>query len=52
LPLPANSTLFSINPRMSYVSKETEDADPAFWRPKMTAKPATEAKPKEAKTGQ
>ena len=30
-------TLFAVNPRMSYVSKETEDADPAFWRPNMTA---------------
>ena len=25
--------LYAVNPRMSYVSKETEDADPAFWRP-------------------
>jgi hypothetical protein len=30
-------TLFAVNPRMSYASKETEDADPAFWRPDMTA---------------
>jgi hypothetical protein len=30
-------TLFAVNPRMSYVSKETEDADPAFWRTNMTA---------------
>jgi hypothetical protein len=30
-------SMFSINPRMSYVSKETEDVDPAFWRPKMTS---------------
>jgi hypothetical protein len=35
-------SFFAINPRMSYVSKETEDVDPAFWRPKMgTSKPAT-----------
>jgi hypothetical protein len=29
-------SLFAVNPRMSYVSKETEDVDPAFWRPKMS----------------
>jgi hypothetical protein len=29
-------SLFAINPRMSYVSKDTEDVDPAFWRRKMT----------------
>jgi hypothetical protein len=33
--------LFQVNPRMSYVSKSTEDEDPAFWRPKPpAAKPA------------
>jgi hypothetical protein len=30
-------SLFAVNPKMSYVSKETEDVDPAFWRPKMGA---------------
>ena len=25
-------TLFAVNPRMSYMSKDVEDADPAFWR--------------------
>ena len=48
------TNLLSVNPRMSYVSKETEDVDPAFWRPKMTTapKPAADAKPKETKPGQ
>jgi hypothetical protein len=47
-----DSSLFSVNPKMSYVSKETEDVDPAFWRPKVTsAKPAADTKPAE-KTGQ
>jgi hypothetical protein len=46
------NTMFRVSPTMSYVSKETEDADPAFWRPKpAAAKPAAEAKPKE-KSGQ
>ena len=45
------SNLFTVNPRMSYVSKEAEDADPDFWRPKAAAKPAAAEKPKE-KTGQ
>ena len=31
--------VFEIKPRMSYVSKETEDGDPDFWRPKAPAKP-------------
>ncbi len=30
-------SLFAVNPRMSYVSKDTEDVDPAFWRPKMSS---------------
>jgi hypothetical protein len=38
---------FRISPQMSYVSKETEDADAAFWRPKISAKPASDAKAKE-----
>jgi hypothetical protein len=41
------STLFAVSPKMSYVSKETEDVDPAFWRPKPPAKATGEAKPKE-----
>ncbi|HVP46502.1 MAG TPA: hypothetical protein VMT32_07960 [Bryobacteraceae bacterium] len=45
------SNLFTVNPRMSYVSKATEDADPEFWRPKPAAKPAAAEKAKE-KTGQ
>jgi hypothetical protein len=43
-------SLFAVNPRMSYMSKETEDADPAFWRPKPSAKAATP--PKQEKAGQ
>ena len=40
------SSLFSVNPRMSYVSKEVEDVDPGYWRPKPAAtKPAGDAKP-------
>lgn len=34
-------SLFAVNPRMSYVSKETEEVDPAFWRPKMSPVKAT-----------
>jgi hypothetical protein len=42
------NSFFRISPQMSYVSKETEDADPAFWRPKAPmAKPVGDAKPKE-----
>lgn len=39
---------FRISAPMSYVSKEYEDADPAFWRPKPPAKPAADAKAKAA----
>jgi len=35
---------FAVSPEMSYASKETEDADPAFWRPKAGVTP----KPKES----
>jgi len=45
------SNFYMVNPRMSYVSKEVEDVDPDFWRPKAPAKPAAAEKPKE-KTGQ
>jgi hypothetical protein len=31
------SNLYSVSPEMSYVTKEDEDVDPAFWRPKVTA---------------
>src|SRR5205085_6844138 len=46
------NSLFAVNPKISYVSKETEDADPAYWRPKVTsAKPAADTKVAE-KAGQ
>jgi hypothetical protein len=36
--------LFQVSPKMSYVSKTTEDEDPSFWRPKPPAmKPAAPA---------
>jgi hypothetical protein len=41
------ASFFRVSPQMSYVSKETEDADPAYWRPKAQAKPAADTKPKE-----
>jgi hypothetical protein len=31
------SNLYSVSPEMSYVTKEDEDVDPGFWRPKVTA---------------
>jgi hypothetical protein len=31
------TTLYAVSPEMSYLSKEEEDVDPAFWRPKVTA---------------
>ncbi|MBV8809514.1 MAG: hypothetical protein JO033_12645 [Acidobacteriaceae bacterium] len=34
--------LYAVNPGMSYVSKETEDADPAFWRPTATSAKASQ----------
>jgi hypothetical protein len=43
----SRSELYSINPKMSYVSDEWVKGDPEFWKPKPTAaKPA--AKPAEA----
>lgn len=42
--------LFSVNPSLSYMSKETEDVDPDFWRPKPAAKPAPENQQKDKKT--
>ena len=47
----AESTLFAVNPRMSYPPKEYVTADPSFWTPKpkpATPKPAA-AKPAAAK---
>jgi hypothetical protein len=41
--------LFQVSPKMSYVSKTTEDEDPAFWRPKPPA--AKPAAPAPAKSG-
>jgi hypothetical protein len=38
--------LLAVDPRMSYISKEVEQADPAFWRLKPPVKKA-EAAPKE-----
>jgi hypothetical protein len=31
------STLYSVSPEMSYMTKEEEDADASFWRPRLTA---------------
>ena len=45
------TNLFSVSPQMSYVSKEVEDTDANFWKPKAPAKPVVETTPKE-KTGQ
>jgi hypothetical protein len=39
----AESLLFSINPRISYVSKEFAAQDPDFWIPK--PKPPAKRKP-------
>jgi hypothetical protein len=44
--LSMETALFSINPRMSYVSRETEDGDPDFWRPKAPVKPTSKVMPK------
>lgn len=44
-----DSTLFAVSPEMSYVSKETEDADPGFWRPKTSSTSVSKSK---ATTGQ
>jgi hypothetical protein len=45
-------SLFAINPRMSYVAKDTEDVDPAFWRPKMSPGKPTTNNAKPEKPGQ
>lgn len=47
------SQLYAVSPEMSYVSKATEDEDPAFWRPKPAAAGAEKSKdekPKEKTT--
>jgi hypothetical protein len=44
------TNLFSVDPMLSYMSKEVEDVDPEFWRPKPAAKPAPENQPKEKKS--
>jgi len=38
----SESFLFTLNPRMSYVSKEFAAADPEFWTPKPPPKPAVQ----------
>jgi hypothetical protein len=40
----ANTQLFAINPKQSYVSPETIKADPEFWAPRPAAKPAAAEK--------
>jgi hypothetical protein len=37
VPGSGQDTIFSMNPKMSYVSKEFASADPEFWSPKATA---------------
>ncbi|MGB7760826.1 MAG: hypothetical protein WBL61_13415 [Bryobacteraceae bacterium] len=43
--------LFQVSPRMSYVSKNIEDEDPAFWRPKPPAAKPAAPTPAPAKSG-
>jgi hypothetical protein len=38
------TNLFAVNPRISFVSPEMNDADPGFWKPTRTAAPAAEHK--------
>jgi len=45
-------TLLQVKPGMSYPPQEMVDADPAFWKPKPVAKPASAAAATEKKTGQ
>ncbi|HZL49578.1 MAG TPA: hypothetical protein VFC37_01375 [Terracidiphilus sp.] len=45
----SRSELFSINPKMSYVSDEWIKADPDFWKPKPAAAPAAKAAAAEKK---
>jgi hypothetical protein len=44
--------LYAVNPRMSYLAKDTEDADPAFWRPKPTTAGTAPTAKKLEKAGQ
>lgn len=48
--LSSEQTLLQIKPGMSYVPQETVDADPAFWKPKPVAKPASAAAAPEKKS--
>jgi hypothetical protein len=43
------NTLLEVKPGMSYPSQQTIDSDPAFWKPKPTAKPAAAAPAPEKK---
>jgi len=45
-------TMLEVRPGMSYVGQETIDADPAFWKPKPVAKPASPAAAPEKKAAQ
>lgn len=44
----SDNTVFAVNPKMSYVAKETVAADPGFWNPK----PATKVVPIAKKAGE
>jgi len=46
----SESLLFSVNPKMSYVSKEFAAVDPEFWAPKATATAKPPAKAPEKST--
>ncbi len=47
------SDLYEVSPEMSYVSKEDEDADASFWRPKVTAvRPAAKETVAKGTTGE
>jgi hypothetical protein len=46
----ANTQLFSINPKQSYVSPDWIKADPDFWKPKPAAAPAAKPAAAEKKT--
>ena len=40
-----STNIFAVNPKMSYMSKDVEDGDPAFWRPKPGADKTASARP-------
>ena len=48
--LSSENMVFAVNPKMSYPSKETIAADPAFWNPKPAMKAAAAAKKAADKT--